>query len=105
MEEAPEKYMDVDYQATKYWIIELKNGAPKGREEAAFALGSIGDRRAVDPLIAALKDNSTSVRAKAAQALGKIADVHAVDPLITALMDISSSVRILLSVNFSGMIY
>lgn len=42
------------------------------RQAAADALGTMGDRRAVEPLSAALKDASLGVRAAAADALEKI---------------------------------
>lgn len=55
------------------------------RYHAAEALGDVGDRRAVDPLIAALEDHHKLVRRNAGEALGKIGDVRAVDALVGAL--------------------
>jgi len=55
------------------------------RQEAASALGQIGDARAVEPLIAALNDSKSDVRLAAADALAKIGDARAVQPLIAAL--------------------
>lgn len=49
------------------------------------ALGQIGDRRAVDPLISALGDEYEEVREAAADALGNFNDPRAVEPLILAL--------------------
>ena len=43
------------------------------RWKAAYALGEIGDERAIEPLIEALKDSDEYVRKGAAHALGKIA--------------------------------
>jgi len=57
------------------------------RERAANALGSMGDVRAVQPLINALKDNDRRVRSSAAYALGNIGDIRAEQPLIDALKD------------------
>jgi len=57
------------------------------REEAAWALGGIGDARAVEPLIQALMDDSDVLRRIAAWALGEIGDRRAVEPLIQALED------------------
>jgi HEAT repeat protein len=54
------------------------------REGAAAALGGIGDRRAVGPLITALSDLDLRVRSAAAHALAQIGG-PAVDPLIAAL--------------------
>lgn len=56
------------------------------RLAAATALGKIGDRRAVDPLIAALDDQGR-VKEVVVQALGEIGDPRAADPLITVLDD------------------
>jgi HEAT repeat protein len=54
---------------------------PRVRGEAAEALGSIGDRRAVIPLISALADPAPEVRFWAAFALGRIGDERAVPHL------------------------
>ncbi|GAI38932.1 unnamed protein product, partial [marine sediment metagenome] len=63
------------------------------REQAAAALGKIGDKRAVEPLIEALKDENGHVRSGAANALGKIRDKRAVKPIIEVLKDKYSDVR------------
>jgi len=55
--------------------------------EAAKALGRIGDRRAVEPLIALLTHKNGGVRGDAAEALGTIGDERAVRPLISLLAD------------------
>ncbi len=57
------------------------------REDAAEALGRIGDKRAVKPLIHALEDEDRGVRKLTAVALGNIKDKRAVEPLINALKD------------------
>jgi HEAT repeat protein len=57
--------------------------APSRR--AANILGIIGDRQAVEPLIAALDAGDPILRLTAADALGKLNDHHAVAPLIEAL--------------------
>jgi HEAT repeat protein len=54
-------------------------------QTAAAALGTIGDARAVEPLITALSNEDLNVRKGAAKALGMIGDARAVEPLITAL--------------------
>ena len=42
------------------------------RVTAAYALGEIGDQRALKPLTAALKDLNAGVRKTAARAIGKL---------------------------------
>jgi HEAT repeat protein len=65
------------------------------RAAAARALGEIGDRRAVGPLIACLNNRHTSemVRSAVAEALGKTGDASAVRPLRTTLLDSDAEVR------------
>jgi len=57
------------------------------RANAASILGTIGDKRAVMPLIDALKDNQKSIRANAATSLGTLKDRRATLSLIEALKD------------------
>jgi HEAT repeat protein len=64
------------------------------RWRAAEVLGRIGDRRAVEPLIALLKDEDAGVREAAAMALGRIRDPNAVQPLTAALEDEDPSVQV-----------
>jgi HEAT repeat protein len=52
---------------------------------AADILGTIGDTRAVGPLITALTEDKSAVRLAAAKALGRIGDERAVPPLVTFL--------------------
>jgi HEAT repeat protein len=63
------------------------------REDAAGALGEIGDRRAVPHLIQALGDKYAKVREAAASALGRIGDERAAPHLVQALGDPSVRVR------------
>lgn len=63
------------------------------RRYAASALGTLGDVRAVEPLLQTLADPSDAVRMGAATALGKIGDARAVEPLLHALADSSFYVR------------
>ena len=75
-------------------LIEVLNDtSSRGRGNAAFALGQIGDPRAVRALITALEDKSDSVSSSAAEALGRIGDPQAVQPLIRALEDRSGGVQ------------
>jgi HEAT repeat protein len=55
------------------------------RYDAAEALGLIGDRRAIEPLLAVLWDQNLNVRRIAAEALGRFREERTVDPLIDLL--------------------
>ncbi len=63
------------------------------RSQAAWTLGKMGNRRAVEPLIAALKDENWEVRENVVWALGDIKDTRAIEPLINTLSDKNSEVR------------
>jgi hypothetical protein len=65
----------------------LRRGTPRVRREAAHALGTIRDTRAICPLIGALRDEVEAIRQEAADALGEIG-AAAVRPLIEALAEI-----------------
>jgi HEAT repeat protein len=69
--------------------ILLYGGGSHAAVLAAYALGEIGDRRAVDSLISVLqrKDLSADVRCRAATALGKIDDTRALDPLVVIVSE------------------
>jgi HEAT repeat protein len=69
----------------------LKDNDSKGREEALYALGELGDKRAVEPLIDMLEDPSFRVRKGAAVALGWLKDKRAVDPLLKYLKKAQAS--------------
>ena len=89
------------FEATKdvgRLIYTLRTGSNDEKKAAAQALGTLGDKQAVEPLIAALKHSGLDlsvfavapkipVRAAAALALGKIGDVRAVEPLIAVLQN------------------
>ena len=66
-------------------IARLKHGDTRSRTDAAWALGQIGDPRAVEPLISTLRRGPSSARQTAALALGQIGDPRAVEPLVHAL--------------------
>jgi HEAT repeat protein len=57
------------------------------RQSAAYALGKLGEPRAVDPLIAFLKDEDWRVRHSAAGALGEYHESRVVEPLVATLND------------------
>jgi HEAT repeat protein len=88
-----------DQSEVQRWVIVGQPGSGKrevvmetvGRD-AARALGSIGDPRAIEPLIAALKDSHAQVRQAARVALVGIG-APSVEPLIAALNDPEQEVR------------
>jgi len=57
------------------------------RLRAAWALGQIGDQRAVNPLIKTLRDGDWSVRMRAAESLGKLRARSATEALLLQLRD------------------
>ena len=65
-------------------MIELLNDDViiRSASAAAWALGKIGDKRAVEPLIEALKHEHVGLRATSADSLGELGDERAVEPLI-----------------------
>jgi hypothetical protein len=64
------------------------------RMEAIRALGKIGDRRSVDPLVQELKDGDPRIRATSAEALGTIGlKTKAAIPLLATLKDSDSTVK------------
>jgi hypothetical protein len=68
-------------------VVALETGDAAARDEAARALGELGDaaRPAVPTLIDTLEDEDPWVQVTAATALGQIADARAVEPLVAAL--------------------
>ena len=74
-------------------IVALQDHSNFGRDNAAYALGQIGDIRAVKPLIQALKDKNEVVRIRAAFALGEIGDDRAVKPLSRLFKSNNSDVK------------
>jgi HEAT repeat protein len=68
-------------------IAALTHRRLRVRQQAARALGRIGDARAVEPLIAALGDRVARVRRAAAEALERVGDARAAEPLIARLTD------------------
>ena len=62
-------------------ISSLKDENADVREQAAFALGQIRDRGAVEALVIAIKDPIADVREQVAFALGQLRDPRAIDAL------------------------
>jgi HEAT repeat protein len=85
-------------QAVDILILKLSHKDPaymRTAIEAAQILGSLGDRRAVEPLIAVLQDkgNYYKDRLAAAEALETLGDMRAVEAFLSALHDKTWYVR------------
>lgn len=78
----------------EHFIKMLKNRDPSLRMNAAIALGTLGDKRAIKHLIQALKDSSPKVRRAAAIALGILGANEAVKYLVERLDDENADVVI-----------
>lgn len=76
-----------DPRALNVLVRMLKDGQGVLKELAAQALGKLGDRRAVEPLIGALgrKDCGADLKYHVAQALGRLGDARAISYLIPLL--------------------
>ena len=75
-------------------ISALGHARSEVSEKAAGALGELGDRRAVEPLMAILEDQEReSVHEEVAKALGRLGDSRAVEALVRALKHRYPSVR------------
>jgi len=84
---------DMEQNEVALLIKKLKDVLPQVRENAAKALGEIGDKYATSPLIDALGDDDVSVRVAVVEALRQIGDKYAVDVLIEMMGDKDNAVR------------
>lgn len=75
--------MPADPRLTAALIGVLQGKSPALTVAAAWALGRIGDRAALEPLRSALCSNYRSVRAHSARALGTLRDVEMAPELLT----------------------
>src|SRR3989449_9963977 len=90
-----------DYPTGRSWLRDsrpvpplialLKDKDRAVREDAAIALGMIGDPSAVPALIEAMQDGA--VRVRAIMALGMIADPRSVEPLIRVLEGVGINLK------------
>jgi HEAT repeat protein/beta-lactamase regulating signal transducer with metallopeptidase domain len=71
----------------------LKDPSADVRQQAANALGELGDARAADPLTATLRDQNGDVRQAAAEALGELHLTTAPPALVDAAKDPNPDVR------------
>ena len=75
----------VETNAIEELFTKLKEGSAPGRFTAANRLGKMGDKKAVDHLIAALDDEDDKVLDNVIFALGEIGDARAVPHLVRML--------------------
>jgi HEAT repeat protein len=73
--------------------LELDRHDSRIRRAAATALGSTGDARAMEPLVASLCDCDRYLRKAATDALTKLADARALESLVGVLDDEDDNVR------------
>lgn len=71
----------------EYFLLKLKSNNPQARRIAVEGIGQLGDRRGVEPLMAALRDENVGVRYAAAQSLGMLGDKRALNVLRQAQKD------------------
>ena len=83
---ATEALVQLGGKAVPTLVETLRSSDPVTRRLAATALGHIGDRAAVNPLVQALRDDSDwAVRTAAATALGQLKDARAIWALVNTL--------------------
>ena len=71
----------------------LSDSEPQIRRRAALALGRLGLKEAVEPLISSLGDPQVEVRQMSAFALGLVGDIQATSALVAALEDFEPIVQ------------
>jgi HEAT repeat protein len=92
--EAARALTAVGSEAVEPLVAALTRTAAEARRNAAWALGAISDRRAVEPLMKTLgSDADARVREQAAWAAGALGDKRAVESLLAALKDPNADVR------------
>jgi HEAT repeat protein len=74
-------------------IEQLGSEEIETRRAAAIALGRIGDRRAVEPLVARLDEDDRDLLVVAAGALARLGDRRAFEPLLALIGDTDLAVR------------
>ncbi len=94
-EEAPKAFtalIQAREKAVPHLIAAVEGGDPVLAEWAAGALGNIGDRRAVGPLVRSL-DRPGQPKYVVVWALGEIGDESAIEPIVRRLGDKDREVR------------
>lgn len=74
-------------------IAALRDSRPSARQLAAEALGEIGSREAVAPLVELIETDTSGARLEAITALGKIGDPAAIDPILSIQRNGSVAIR------------
>jgi len=92
--EAARALTSAEGEAVEPLIAALSRKEAEARKNAAWALGAIGNQRAVMPLTETLRhDDDSNVREQAAWALGAVGDRRAVAGLSAALADANPEVQ------------
>jgi HEAT repeat protein len=74
-------------------LAALEDPDPMVRHGAAWALGQMGEQRAVEPLLGMLSDGNAEARASAAWALGRLKAARAVEPIVRLASDTQAVAR------------
>ena len=74
-------------------VAALRDSRPSARQLAAEALGEIGSREAVAPLVELIETDTSGARLEAITALGKIGDPAAIDPILSIQRNGSVAIR------------
>ena len=91
--EVVEAFVRFGSSAVPLLVEQLRANDADTRRAAVLALGRIGDRRAVEPLIALLDERDSHLSASVASALARLGDPRAFEPLLTLLGHESVAVR------------
>ncbi len=84
---AQEVFKKIGFPAAPLLLDEINNPYEQVRNTAIAAIGEIGVKVAVEPLLALLNHESSSTRSKAIYALGCIGDERAIKPVIESIDD------------------
>ena len=91
---AKERISQLESQKNVKELIAILQQKDERSPYAATALGNLGDKQAVEPLITTLTTaNEADTRRNCVQALGKLQDSRAVKPLINSLSDTDGAVK------------
>lgn len=85
--------VEIGKPGVKFLIPYLKDEDSRVCAFTVEVLGTIGDKKATEPILAYVKNNNDNVRESVVRALGKLNDQRAVKPLLESLNDTYWPVR------------